>query len=123
MRGPGPALLCELFPLAVRTTGLSIGYNLVTAIFGGFAPFIGTWLARETGQEGPGEAGLAQPRHALEQRMPTQDQADQGAPYRLALPDDHPADALLDRQAGLPEPVRADRRLGFPVRGLGAGIA
>jgi MHS family proline/betaine transporter-like MFS transporter len=49
--GPGPALLCELFPLAVRTTGLSVGYNLVTAIFGGFAPFIGTWLVRETGQK------------------------------------------------------------------------
>jgi len=49
--GPGPALLCELFPLSVRTTGLSIGYNLVTAIFGGFAPFIGTWLVRETGQK------------------------------------------------------------------------
>jgi MHS family proline/betaine transporter-like MFS transporter len=47
--GPGPALLCELFPLSVRTTGLSVGYNLVTAIFGGFAPFVGTWLARETG--------------------------------------------------------------------------
>jgi MHS family proline/betaine transporter-like MFS transporter len=49
--GPGPALLCELFPLSVRTTGLSVGYNLVTAIFGGFAPFVGTWLARETGQK------------------------------------------------------------------------
>jgi len=49
--GPGPALLCELFPLSVRTTGLSVGYNLVTAIFGGFAPFIGAWLARETGQK------------------------------------------------------------------------
>jgi MFS transporter, MHS family, proline/betaine transporter len=49
--GPGPALLCELFPLSVRTTGLSIGYNLVTAVFGGFAPFIGAWLIRETGQK------------------------------------------------------------------------
>jgi MHS family proline/betaine transporter-like MFS transporter len=49
--GPGPALLCELFPISVRTTGLSVGYNLVTAIFGGFAPFIGTWLVRETGQK------------------------------------------------------------------------
>ncbi len=49
--GPGPAFLCELFPLSVRTTGLSVGYNLVTAIFGGFAPFIGTWLVRATGQK------------------------------------------------------------------------
>ncbi len=48
--GPGPALLCELFPLSVRTTGLSVGYNLVTAIFGGFAPFVGTLLVRLTGQ-------------------------------------------------------------------------
>ena len=49
--GPGPFLPCELFPLSVRTTGLSVGYNLVTAAFGGFAPFIGNWLARETGQK------------------------------------------------------------------------
>jgi MFS transporter, MHS family, proline/betaine transporter len=33
----------------VRYTALSIGYNVAVAIFGGFAPFIATWLIRETG--------------------------------------------------------------------------
>jgi MHS family proline/betaine transporter-like MFS transporter len=28
---------------------MSIGYNTAVAIFGGFAPFIATWLVRETG--------------------------------------------------------------------------
>jgi len=32
----------------VRYTALSIGYNVAVAIFGGFAPFIATWLIRET---------------------------------------------------------------------------
>jgi MHS family proline/betaine transporter-like MFS transporter len=32
-----------------RYTALSIGYNIAVAIFGGFAPFIATWLIRETG--------------------------------------------------------------------------
>ncbi|SDR27847.1 MFS transporter, MHS family, proline/betaine transporter [Rhizobiales bacterium GAS191] len=48
--GPGPAMLCELFPTHLRTTSLSIGYNLAAAIFGGFAPAIATFLVRETGQ-------------------------------------------------------------------------
>jgi MHS family proline/betaine transporter-like MFS transporter len=48
--GPGPAMLCELFPTHLRTTSLSIGYNLAAAIFGGFAPAIATLLVRETGQ-------------------------------------------------------------------------
>jgi MHS family proline/betaine transporter-like MFS transporter len=48
--GPGPAMLCELFPTHLRTTSLSVGYNLATAIFGGFAPAIATFLVRWTGQ-------------------------------------------------------------------------
>jgi MHS family proline/betaine transporter-like MFS transporter len=47
--GPGPAMLCELFPTRLRSTALSIGYNLSTAIFGGFAPFIATYLVHLTG--------------------------------------------------------------------------
>jgi MHS family proline/betaine transporter-like MFS transporter len=47
--GPLPALLCSLFPPEVRTTAVSIGYNFAAAIFGGLAPFIGTWLVRVTG--------------------------------------------------------------------------
>jgi MFS transporter, MHS family, proline/betaine transporter len=47
--GCGPAAYAELFPTRVRYTALSIGYNVAVAIFGGFAPFIATWLIRETG--------------------------------------------------------------------------
>ena len=47
--GPGPAVYCELFPTEVRYTALSVGYNIPVAIFGGFAPFIATWLIQATG--------------------------------------------------------------------------
>ncbi|HVY18013.1 MAG TPA: MFS transporter [Rhodopila sp.] len=47
--GPGPAVYCELFPTRVRYTALSVGYNIPVAIFGGFAPFIATWLIHTTG--------------------------------------------------------------------------
>jgi len=47
--GPGPAVYCELFPTRVRYTALSVGYNIPVAIFGGFAPFIATWLIHSTG--------------------------------------------------------------------------
>ncbi|MYZ42349.1 MFS transporter [Schauerella aestuarii] len=47
--GAAPATLCELFPTKSRTTLLSIGYSLATAIFGGFAPFIATYLIDRTG--------------------------------------------------------------------------
>lgn len=35
--------------MQVRTTGLSLGYNIAVTIFGGFAPFILTWLIDSTG--------------------------------------------------------------------------
>ncbi len=47
--GPCPAAYSELFPTRVRYTALSVGYNTAVAIFGGFAPFICTWLIRTTG--------------------------------------------------------------------------
>ncbi|GJD65718.1 MFS transporter [Methylobacterium frigidaeris] len=47
--GPLCAVLAELFPTRVRFTALSIGYSLAVTIFGGFAPFIATFLIRETG--------------------------------------------------------------------------
>ena len=47
--GTCPAFYAEIFPTRVRYTALSIGYNIAVAIFGGFAPFIATWLIRETG--------------------------------------------------------------------------
>jgi len=42
-QGPMPAVLSELFPSRVRTTGLALTHNLAVAIFGGFAPLILTW--------------------------------------------------------------------------------
>ena len=47
--GSCPAAYAELFPTRVRYTALSIGYNIAVAIFGGFAPFIATWLIKATG--------------------------------------------------------------------------
>ena len=47
--GPGPAAIAEIFPTAVRSTWLSSAYSLAVAIFGGFAPFIATWLIAATG--------------------------------------------------------------------------
>ena len=47
--GSCPAAYAELFPTRVRYTALSIGYNIAVAIFGGFAPFIATWLIKVTG--------------------------------------------------------------------------
>ncbi|VVE87231.1 MFS transporter [Pandoraea bronchicola] len=49
--GALPALLTELFPTQVRTTGLSLGYNIAATVFGGFAPFIITWLIGATGNK------------------------------------------------------------------------
>ena len=47
--GAGPAALAELFPTRSRTTLMSSSYALAVAIFGGFAPFIATWLIQQTG--------------------------------------------------------------------------
>jgi len=47
--GPGPAAIAEIFPTQSRSTWMSTGYSLATSIFGGFAPFIATWLIARTG--------------------------------------------------------------------------
>jgi len=39
--GVGPAVMSELFPTSLRTTGVSVSFGLATAILGGFAPFFG----------------------------------------------------------------------------------
>jgi MHS family proline/betaine transporter-like MFS transporter len=44
-----PATYAELFPTRIRYSGMSIGYNLAVMLFGGFAPFIATWLVATTG--------------------------------------------------------------------------
>lgn len=48
---PLPALLAEIFPAGTRTSGLSLSYNFAVTVFGGFAPFIITWLIAATGNE------------------------------------------------------------------------
>jgi MHS family proline/betaine transporter-like MFS transporter len=47
--GPAPAALGELYPTNVRSSGMSLAYNIAVAVFGGFAPFISTWLIAKTG--------------------------------------------------------------------------
>jgi MFS transporter, MHS family, proline/betaine transporter len=47
--GAGPAAIAELFPTLGRSMWMSTAYSLAVAIFGGFAPFIATWLIAETG--------------------------------------------------------------------------
>jgi MFS transporter, MHS family, proline/betaine transporter len=48
---PLPALIADLFPPAIRTSALSLSYNIAVTIFGGFAPFIITWLIASTGNK------------------------------------------------------------------------
>jgi MHS family proline/betaine transporter-like MFS transporter len=47
--GAGPAAIAEIFPTRTRSTYMSTGYALAVAIFGGFAPFVATWLIEKTG--------------------------------------------------------------------------
>lgn len=47
--GPVPAILAELFPTAVRTSGVAIAYALTVAIFQGNAPLAATWILETTG--------------------------------------------------------------------------
>jgi MHS family proline/betaine transporter-like MFS transporter len=44
-----PAVMAEMFPTHLRTTGTSVGFGLATAIFGGFAPLISESLIGLTG--------------------------------------------------------------------------
>jgi MHS family proline/betaine transporter-like MFS transporter len=46
---PLPAIMSAMFPARIRSTGLSLGYNIGVTVFGGFAPFILTWLIDSTG--------------------------------------------------------------------------
>ena len=47
--GPGPAAISEIFATRGRTTQMSIANGTAVAIFGGFAPYIATWLIDRTG--------------------------------------------------------------------------
>jgi MFS transporter, MHS family, proline/betaine transporter len=44
-----PSLLAEQFPVASRAVGIAFSYSVSVTIFGGFAPFVATWLIAETG--------------------------------------------------------------------------
>lgn len=47
--GPLPTLLTEIFPTEVRTTGVSVAYNVGVTLMGGIAPLVLTWLLDVTG--------------------------------------------------------------------------
>jgi MHS family proline/betaine transporter-like MFS transporter len=47
--GPGPAAIAETFPTRLRSGWMSAGYSLSVALFGGFAPYLATWLIATTG--------------------------------------------------------------------------
>lgn len=47
--GPVAALLSEMFPPAVRYSSLSIPYHIGTGYFGGFLPFIASYIVAKTG--------------------------------------------------------------------------
>jgi MHS family proline/betaine transporter-like MFS transporter len=44
-----PSLLAEQFPVDTRAVGIAFSYSVSVTIFGGFAPFIATWLIATTG--------------------------------------------------------------------------
>ncbi|WP_277184316.1 MFS transporter [Caballeronia sp. BR00000012568055] len=48
-QGCYPAFISELLPSSVRSTGISVSYNVAVMIFGGFAPAIVQWLTMTTG--------------------------------------------------------------------------
>ena len=44
-----PSVLSELFPVETRAVGVAFSFSVSVTIFGGFAPFVATWLIAETG--------------------------------------------------------------------------
>lgn len=44
-----PSLLSEQFPVEVRAVGVAFSYSISVTVFGGFAPFVATWLIARTG--------------------------------------------------------------------------
>lgn len=43
------AVIAELFPTSVRSTGFSLGFNFAAILGGGTAPYVSTWLIEESG--------------------------------------------------------------------------
>jgi len=44
-----PSVLCEQFPVETRAVGVAFAFSVSVTIFGGFAPFVATWLIARTG--------------------------------------------------------------------------
>ena len=44
-----PSLLAEQFPVDARAVGIAFSYSVSVTVFGGFAPFVATWLIAATG--------------------------------------------------------------------------
>jgi MFS transporter, MHS family, proline/betaine transporter len=44
-----PSVLCEQFPVETRAVGVAFAFSMAVTIFGGFAPFVATWLIAQTG--------------------------------------------------------------------------
>jgi MFS transporter, MHS family, proline/betaine transporter len=44
-----PSLLAEQFPVNARSVGIAFSYSISVTVFGGFAPFVATWLIAWTG--------------------------------------------------------------------------
>ncbi|WP_238136733.1 MFS transporter [Variovorax sp. JS1663] len=48
---PAITMLPEMFPKHVRASGMSLVYSVGVALFGGFSPFVSTWLVGATGSK------------------------------------------------------------------------
>ncbi|HWB49881.1 MAG TPA: MFS transporter [Stellaceae bacterium] len=44
-----PSLMSERFPVETRAVGVAFSYSISVTVFGGFAPFVATWLIAGTG--------------------------------------------------------------------------
>lgn len=47
--GPNSVLMMEAFPAHRRAAGLAVTYSSGVVLFGGFSPFLVTWLINRTG--------------------------------------------------------------------------
>lgn len=47
--GPICAMMIEMFPAAMRFSGIALGYNIAQSLVGGTSPLICTWLISKTG--------------------------------------------------------------------------
>lgn len=48
---PAITMLPEMFPKHVRASGMSLVYSVGVALFGGFSPFVSTWLVGASGNK------------------------------------------------------------------------